>query len=114
MQISSNTGQLGLESIRIGGVKIQELPIAESALAKSQMYLVESEAKQCAIKSVLKKYNLYDIPSLVNNIEQCDQNIKRFELAIGKERESKEECSIALALCKQRDKELLELGVKIA
>ena len=62
---------------------------------------------------MLKRYMPYKIPALISGIQQADDDIVRFEAAIKKAHATKEEFSTALALCRQRDKELVELGVEL-
>ena len=113
MAEESNVGQEGTESIRIAGVRISNLPIAEAAQAQQQMRFVENENVRVKIKDILKKYPPYQVPALEHGIRLAKENIERFEGAMKKERDTIQEFSEALAICKQRDKELTELGVKI-
>lgn len=63
-------------------------------------------------RDILKEWGRWDVAALKQQITQDHEAIERFEDVIATEDESIKEHSETVALCKQRDKELAQLGAK--
>ena len=74
---TSNVGEVGIKSIRIAGMRIEDLPMVPGAHAKMQLPLaIDNERKQ-RIKDVVKKYPHQKVPALEAAINECNENIRR-------------------------------------
>lgn len=99
-------GIIGVESIRFGGRSIDQLPIAEAALAKQQMPLAqeaEKQAKAMAIKAGSPKQS---VRWLKAKIKECRANIKRIETIREQQNSMISEYTSLIRLCEFRDKQL--------
>ena len=72
----SNAGQVGIDSIRIGGLEISELPMIQAAHAKQQLPLAIDNQKKQKIKEVLKRFPTQKVPYLEGVIKECQNNIR--------------------------------------
>lgn len=74
-QITSNIGEEGIESIRIGGMKIEDLPLANAADVKAQMPLVEDTIRQNKIEDLIAKYPKQKVDYLQARMKECSLNV---------------------------------------
>lgn len=72
---TSNRGVSGIESIRIAGMQIKDLPMVAAAHAKQQMPLVFDNARKQKIKEILKVYPTQKVPYLIGAIKESNENI---------------------------------------
>lgn len=107
MSHRSNVGEVGDESIRIGGQTIEELNPRARAEVQSQQ---AAEAQRKKRREILKRYPPYDTAALEVGIRNSETAIKRFEECISTERSTITEYTIALRHCVDRDKELKAAG----
>lgn len=103
----------GPESIRIAGVKIDELPIREQHEARSQLRLAEDEHRKAQIKEVLAKHSPYQLTALHAQIKMSEDGIQRAQKVIADENRTITEYRTAISMCELRDKELRALGVEL-
>ena len=75
MKSTSNIGIGGIESIRIGGMQIKDLPLVASAHAKMQLPLALDNARKQKIKDVLKIYPTQRVDYLEGAIKECKANV---------------------------------------
>lgn len=80
--MEDNIGEVGIASIRINGMRIQQLPIAEKALSLAQMPEVQRKKKELDIERVLKKYPSASVEYLESRERECRENIRRVEQMI--------------------------------
>lgn len=106
----SNIGETGMRSIRIGGMKITDLPILESVLASNQMPLVEDADRQTQIEAVLAGKPKQRVDYLQNRVAECKANIIRIQLMKDDQNKLIQEYIGHISLCKFRDKELAKLN----
>lgn len=102
-----NIGEIGVESIRIAGKRIEDLAVPIEAIKAVQQLpeALETE-RQNKIANVRRRYPTADIDFLRSKIEGCHHNIRAMHQLIAKERSTVNEFSGIIALCNQRDKEL--------
>jgi len=105
-QESSNIGQVGVESIRIGGMRVQELPIAEAAIVKPQLPLARDTVRKNKINSVLKKYPDQRTAYLRSRIVECEGNVERVGTTRAQQNQMIAEYSGLLSMCRYRDEEI--------
>jgi len=105
----SNEGLTGVESIRIGGKKIDELPIAEGALTKLQMPTILADARDNKIVNIKAKYPTQSVPWINGAIREANDTIRRVRDLISRQRTMIEEYTGFISLCRHRDKALLKL-----
>ena len=103
---TSNKGQLGIESIRLGGMKIQDLPIAELARSIPQLKIVEDAERQKKISDILDEYPNQRVAYLDSRVEECNTNIDRMAQVNAEQETLISEYTSIISLCKFRDKEL--------
>lgn len=75
MKSTSNIGIGGIESIRIGGMQIKDLPMVASAHAKMGLPLALDNARKQKIKDVLKIYPTQTVPYLKSRIKEAQENV---------------------------------------
>lgn len=102
----SNIGQTGLESIRIGGMKVDELPIAESALTKQQMPMVEESIKRNKLGNIIAKYPKQTVAWVEGAIRECHASIKQVRALKAGQQKMIDEYTGHISLCAYRDKEI--------
>jgi chromosome segregation ATPase len=78
VKISSNVGETGARSIRLGGMKVGDLPIAESANAKMQLPKVEEDEKQSEIDNIKARYPTQNVAYLEARIREARGMISKF------------------------------------
>ncbi len=110
---TSNIGETGITSIRVNGVRLNELPIAEQHEARSQLVLAEDAEREQKIKSVLATYPPYQISALNAQVKTSRTSILRAQDVIDKENQIIAEYTGHIARCEIRDRELKNLGVEL-
>ena len=76
-QVTSNVGEEGIASIRIGGMKIEDLPLANAHDVKMQMPLVEDTIRQNKIEDLIAKYPKQKVDYLQSRMKECQVNIEQ-------------------------------------
>lgn len=76
---SSNVGENGIESIRLDGMKIQDLPIGLGNEAKEGLSDFIKTDKKNKIESIKAKYPKQDAEYLKASIKECNLNIERIK-----------------------------------
>ena len=109
MRKTSNVGISGVDSIRIGEMKISDLPIAESAIAKQQIPLAEDTERQNKIENILRGYPKQSVPYLDSRVLECEVNIARIGEMKNQQSKLISEYTAQITLCKFRDKEIAKI-----
>ena len=89
MGYESNVGETGLESIRISGRRIQDLPMAPSAHAKQGLPAAIAGDRQSKIDGILARYPKASVAYLEGAIRECKDNIRRVQV-------TKQECKASI------------------
>ena len=105
----SNEGVTGVESIRIGGMTFDQLPIAEAALTKQQLPGILEDARENKIVNIKAQYPKQTVDWINGAINECNASIKNVRDLIGRQRVMIEEYTGFISLCRHRDKELMKL-----
>ena len=112
MSQSSNEGVTGVESIRLGGRSIDQLPIREAALIKQQLPVILENARDNKIVNIKAKYPTQRVDWITGAINECNDSIRRVRMLVDQQRTMIEEYTGLLSLCRHRDKALLKLDPK--
>ena len=107
--ITKNIGISGVDSIRIGDMRIEELPIAENAIARQQIPLAEDVERQNKIKGILVGYPKQKVDYLKNRIVECEDNIVKIGEMKSQQSVIISEYTSQITLCKFRDKEIAKI-----
>lgn len=110
MQQTDNTGETGIKSIRVGGMRLQQLPIAEAAHAKAQLpEAIETDRKN-KIEDILAKYPSQRVSYLKSRIQECHDNVARIETIRGQQNVMIAEYTTHITMCKFRDEEIAKIA----
>jgi hypothetical protein len=99
----------GVESIRLRGQAIQDLPLGQGNEAKEQLPMAIEQERLNAIETVNAKYPKHRIDYLVSRINECTENKQRMDRTIAEQNEMISDYKGHIAMCKHRDKELAKL-----
>lgn len=105
-RMNTNIGQYGIESTRLAGRTIDELPIREAHLAKEQFKLAQDADKENKVANILARYPNQTIEYLESRAKECNENIVRVEQTQHKEEQLISEYTGLISLCGHRAKEV--------
>jgi len=108
-QDNSNLGLTGIDSIRLNGMKLDALPIAESAIAKQQWSEVQAMDIKNKINSILGRYPKPSVAYIDGRIIECQDNIKRIKKFKSDQDTMINEYSMHIRMCVHRDTEISKL-----
>lgn len=106
---TSNIGLIGIESIRIAGMKICDLPIAEQAAAVSQLPLSVDTERQNKINNIIAGYPTQRVQYLVSRINECRVNIERMKQLKARTSKDIDLYNASIHACKFRDDQVLAI-----
>ena len=106
---TDNTGIFGPKSIRIGGMTLKQLPIAEAAHAKEQWARVLQNEVQNEIENILVGAPKQRVAYLQGRITECYQNIDRMLNTRDEYTKSISDYKGQIMMCQFRDKEILRI-----
>ncbi len=112
MQKTSNIGQTGVESIRIGGMLISDLPMAELASARTQIKLALDTERQSKIDGVVKASPTQSIDYLESRAKEATHNVKRIQDMKEREQKTINEYLGTIKLCEHRDREIAKFPIR--
>lgn len=104
-----NVGETGVASIRIGGMKLDTLPIAEAAIAKQQWSEKQAEEIRNKIEDILGKYPQHTVEYLKARITECQENIVRIRKLKSEQETMINDYAGHIGMCNHRDRELAKL-----
>ncbi len=102
----SNIGVTGPASVRLGGKRIENLPIAEGARAKEQLPAVYEADRQSKIEAVKARFPRASVLYLESRVKECQENIERVHKFRGDQQSKISEYTSQLAMCGYREKEI--------
>lgn len=105
----SNIGQQGVDSIRIQGMKIDNLPMVPSAHVKEQLPKVYQTEKEQKIADIKAKYPKQTVNYLNSRIKECKENIIRVNDFINKLNNDIATYTGQISMCAHRDKLISKL-----
>lgn len=110
--VPDNVGQVGIESIRVGGMTIDQLPMAEGAITKQQWPEIEKSNKQQLIDNIKSRYPKGTIRYYQSRIEECNGNIQRVRTLVDDQNRMINEYVAHISICKFRDKEIDKVNAR--
>ncbi len=102
----SNEGQTGVESIRLGGMTIDQLPIAEAAITKQQWPDIIQASKDNVVENIKAKYPKQSVAWVNGAIKECGDSIKRVRALSVDQQKMIDDYLGHISLCEYRDKEI--------
>lgn len=108
-QDDSNIGILGVDSIRLGGMKVDSLPIREGAITAEQMPAIREADKQNTIENIRAKYPKQSQAWVRGAIRECEATITNVRGLKTDQDKMISDYSGHISLCAFRDAELLRL-----
>lgn len=103
---TSNIGETGVKSIRVGGMRIAELAFVNFAHVRHQIPLAEDTERQNRIEAVLAGAPKQRVSYLKGRIREAEENIKRINQLRGQQSQMISDYEGEIALCKYRDTEI--------
>ena len=103
----SNIGIVGTDSIRVNGVLISELPMAERQNAASQIPIARDIERQNKIQAIYASYPKHRVSYVTSKINEARDNIKRISEMRAREERLIEDYERIINMCNVRDKELV-------
>lgn len=108
-QGKSNVGQVGVDSIRIGGMTLNTLPIAEAAITKQQWPEVVANAKRQEIEDILAASPKQSVAYLQARVVECEDTIGKVQQLKKDQDAMIRDYTSHISLCEFRDKEIAKL-----
>lgn len=102
----SPIGISGPESVRLNGVRIENLPIAEGARAKEQIPEVYEADRQTKIAAIKARYPKASVVYYEARVRECHENIERIKNFRDKQQAQISDYTSQLAMCKYREGEI--------
>lgn len=96
----------GIDSIRINGMTIEELPFAAQAHARAQLPLAQENARKKKIENILAGYPPQRVSYLRSRIRECEESILRMAKMRDQNLAKVEEYRGIIVMCEFRDKEI--------
>lgn len=105
-----NIGIKGVDSIRLGDMKICDLPIAEGACAQRQIPLAEDAERKAEIENILAGYPKQKVGYLNSRMRECEENVVRVGQMKSQQSAMISEYTSQISLCKFRDDEIAKIA----
>lgn len=109
MTEDSNIGEIGVESIRIRGKKIENLPLGQGNEAVAGLAAARAAERLNNINTINADYPKHRIDYLLSRINECRENITRINNTIGQQSTMINDYKGHIGLCTYRDKEMAKL-----
>jgi hypothetical protein len=100
---------IGVESIRIKGRKIGDLPLGQGNQATAQLPDAINAERLAAIETVNAEFPTHRIDYLVSRIKECEENKDRMQTTIDQLNTMTSEYNGQIRMCEHRDKEITKL-----
>ena len=104
--MGNNIGEIGVESMRLGGMSLDELPIAEAAGVSARLPAFLKTQEENTIDAIKGRHPKQTIAWCDGAIRTCELNITNIRRLIGEQRQMITDYTGHISLCKHRDKEL--------
>ena len=103
----------GVDSIRIRGKRVDELPLGTGNEAKAQMPLAIEQERLNAIATVNAEFPTHRIDYLVSRVKECEENKDRMHKTIEQLSTMTSEYRGQIKMCEHRDKEVAKLDIAL-
>lgn len=107
---NSNIGQTGVESIRIRGQRIEDLPLGQGNEAMAQLPDAIETARLNKIAGINAEFPKHRVDYLLSRIKECRENVTRITTTIGQQNTMINDYKGHISLCRYRDKEIEKLN----
>lgn len=111
--MTSNIGETGVKSIRLKGMKIEELPLPMAARVQDQLRLAEDTERQNKIGEIIKTHPTQRVDYLEGRIKECKQSQENMNTLALTEQQRIQEYQGHIEMCKHRDRELAKLKASV-
>lgn len=105
----SNIGEVGIDSIRIKGKRIDDLPLGQGNEAKEGLIAARETERINKIEGINAKYPTHRLDYLNSRINECRENINRMHKTIGEQNTMISEYRGHISMCEHRDREVTKL-----
>lgn len=114
--MTSNIGETGVKSIRLKGMKIEELPLPMAARIQEsgQLQLAEDTERQNKIGEIIKTHPTQRVDYLEGRIAECKQSQENMNKLALTEQQRIQEYQGHIEMCKHRDREIAKLDQAVA
>ena len=99
----------GVDSIRIRGQRVEELPLGTGNKAKAQMPLAIEQERLNAIATVNAEYPTHRIDYLLSRIKECEENKQRMQTTVDQLNTMTSDYKGQISMCEHRDYEIAKL-----
>lgn len=99
----------GVDSIRIRGKRIEELPLGTGNEAKAQLPLAIEQERLNAIATVNAEFPKHRIDYLLSRVKECEENKDRMHKTIEQLSTMSSEYKGQIKMCEHRDYEIAKL-----
>lgn len=107
---TSNIGITGVGSIRLRGMKIDDLPIAEAARIGDQLRIAEDNERQMKVDGIVRRYqHLQATDYYRSKNRESEKNVKNFKTQRAILEQRINEYQGTISLCEHRDRKVDEL-----
>ena len=107
--MTSRIGETGVKSIRLKGMKIEELPLPMAARVQDQMQLAQDTERQNEIGEVIATHPTQRVDYLEGRIEECKKSQENMNNLALTEQQRIQEYQGHIEMCKHRDRELVKI-----
>jgi hypothetical protein len=112
--MTSNVGETGVKSIRLKGMKIEELPLPMAARVKDQIQLAQDTERQNAIGEIIATHPTQRVDYLEGRIAECKKSQESMNQLALTEQQRIQEYQGHIEMCKHRDRELAKIDQAVA
>jgi uncharacterized coiled-coil DUF342 family protein len=105
----SNIGQTGVESIRIRGKRVEDLPLGQGNDAVAGLAEARETERLNKIATINKEFPPHRVDYLVSRIKECRENINRVNKSMHEQSTMINDYKGHISLCGYRDKEIEKL-----
>ena len=106
---TSNIGEVGVKSIRLKGMKVEDLPLAMKARVQPQIAIAEDTERQNKVGNIIKKYPTQRVDYLEGRIAECKLSMEGMNHMLLAEQQRIQEYQGHIEMCKHRDRMLAKL-----
>lgn len=111
--MTSNVGETGVKSIRLKGMKIEELPLPMAARVQDQLQLAVDTERQNEIGEIIATHPTQRCDYLEGRIAECKQNQENMNKLALVEQQRIQEYQGHIEMCKHRDREIAKLDADV-
>ena len=112
--MTSNVGETGVKSIRLKGMKIEELPLPMAARVKDQLELARDTERQNKIGEIVATHPTQRSDYLEGRIAECKKSQESMNQLALTEQKRIQEYQGHIEMCKHRDRELAKIDQAVA